>query len=106
MYKGIGGTSLQIEIDNTAVFVKKASLTDLELQAENYMATANIFNLPMCYQYGIGSTGFGAWRKLAAHVMTNNWVKTNQCPNFLIMTIGEYFKTLITKSFKMKNKLF
>ena len=47
MHKGIGGTSLQIEIDNTPVFVKKVPLTDLELQPENYMSTANIFNLPM-----------------------------------------------------------
>ena len=85
MHKGIGGTSLQIEIDNTPVFVKKVPLTDLELQPENYMSTANIFNLPMCYQYGIGSTGFGAWRELAAHVMTTNWVITGQCPNFPIM---------------------
>ncbi|MGC6404760.1 MAG: hypothetical protein ACON5A_05995 [Candidatus Comchoanobacterales bacterium] len=85
MHKGIGGTSLQIEVDNTPIFVKKVPITDLELQSENYMSTANIFNLPMCYQYGIGSTGFGAWRELAAHVMTTNWVITGQCPNFLIM---------------------
>ena len=85
MHKGIGGTSLQIEIDNTPVFVKKVPLTDLELQTENYMSTANIFNLPMCYQYGIGSAGFGAWRELAAHVMTTNWVITGGCPNFPIM---------------------
>ena len=85
MHKGIGGTSLQIKIDNTAVFVKKVPLTDLELLPENYMSTANIFNLPMCYQYGIGSAGFGAWRELAAHVMTTNWVITGQCPNFPIM---------------------
>ena len=35
MHKGIGGTSLQIEIDNTPIFVKKVPITDLELQAEN-----------------------------------------------------------------------
>jgi len=85
MHKGIGGTSLQIEVDNTPIFVKKVPITDLELQPENYMSTANIFNLPMCYQYGIGSTGFGAWRELAAHAMTTNWVITGQCPNFPIM---------------------
>lgn len=49
MHKDIGGTSLQIEIDNTPVFVKKVPLTELEMQAENYMSTANIFNLPMRY---------------------------------------------------------
>lgn len=38
MHKGIGGTSLQIEIDNTPIFVKKVPITDLELKAENYMS--------------------------------------------------------------------
>ena len=37
MHKSIGGTSLQIEIDNTPIFVKKIWLTDLELQPENYL---------------------------------------------------------------------
>ena len=67
MHKGIGGTSLQVEIYNIPIFVKKAPITDLELQPKNYMSTANIFNLPMCYQYGIGSTGFGSWRELLAN---------------------------------------
>lgn len=39
MHKGIGGTSLQIEVDNVPVFVKKVPITDLELQLENYMST-------------------------------------------------------------------
>ena len=97
MHKGIGGTSLQIEINNTPVFVIKVPLTDLELQPENYMSTANIFNLPMCYQYGIGSTGFGAWRELAAHVMTTNWVITGQCPNFPIMYRWRILKDIDSK---------
>ncbi|HFL2713401.1 TPA: hypothetical protein ACGWTM_000534 [Legionella pneumophila] len=49
------------------------------------MSTANIFNLPMCYQYGIGSAGFNVWRELAAHIMTTNWVISGKCPNFPIM---------------------
>jgi hypothetical protein len=85
MHTGIGGASLKTTINYTPVFVKKIPLTDLELQPENYMSTANIFNLPMCYQYGIGSAGFGAWRELAAHIMTTNWVITNKCYNFPIM---------------------
>ncbi len=97
MHKGIGGTSLLIEIDNTPVFVKKVPLTDLELQTENYMSTANIFNLPMCYQYGIGSAGFGAWRELAAHIMTTNWVITSECPNFPIMYHWRILKAVDNK---------
>jgi hypothetical protein len=38
------------------------------------MSTANLFGLPTFYQYPLGSAGFGAWRELAAHVMTTNWV--------------------------------
>ena len=43
---------------NTPVFVKKVPITDLELQPENDMSTANIFNLPKCDQHVIGSTGY------------------------------------------------
>ena len=31
MHKGIGGTSLQIEANNTHIFVKKVPITNLEL---------------------------------------------------------------------------
>ncbi|MFO2743703.1 protein kinase [Legionella pneumophila serogroup 1] len=84
-HQGIGGSSVEIEVDNVPIFVKKVPISDFELKPDNYMSTANIFNLPMCYQYGIGSAGFGAWRELAAHIMTTNWVITRKCPNFPIM---------------------
>jgi hypothetical protein len=85
MYEGIGGKSALISIDDTQVFVKKIPLTDLEQLPQNFMSTANLFNLPLGYQYGIGSAGFGAWRELATHVMTTNWVITSECVNFPIM---------------------
>lgn len=85
MHKGIGGKSALIYIDETPVFVKKIPLTDLEQLPQNFRSTANLFNLPLCYQYGVGSAGFGAWRELATHVMTTNWVITDECPNFPIM---------------------
>ncbi|CZJ02598.1 hypothetical protein DM455_13085 [Legionella pneumophila] len=85
MHTGIGGISIQIEVENIPVFVKKVPLTALELEPENFMSTANLFNLPMCYQYGIGSAGFNAWRELAAHAMTTNWVISGKCPNFPIL---------------------
>lgn len=85
MHEGIGGKSALISIEDTPVFVKKVPLTDLEQLDQNFMSTANLFNLPLSYQYGVGSAGFGAWRELATHIMTTNWVITNQCANFPIM---------------------
>ncbi len=65
--------------------MKKIRLTDIERQTENMMSTANLFNLPTYFQYGIGSQGFGAWRELAVHTMSTNWVLTGECPNFPLM---------------------
>lgn len=85
MHEGIGGKSALIYIDEIPVFVKTIPLTDLEQLPQNFGSTANLFNLPLCYQYGVGSAGFGAWRELATHVMTTNWVITSECENFPIM---------------------
>jgi hypothetical protein len=85
MHEGIGGKSALISIDDTPVFVKKVPLTDLEQLPQHFMSTANLFDLPFGYQYGVGSAGFGAWRELATHIMTTNWVITGECVNFPIM---------------------
>lgn len=82
LHKGMGGRSALLTIDNTRLFVKKIPLTNLERQPEHFFSTANLFELPLFYQYGVGSTGFGAWRELAAHIMATNWVITQECPNF------------------------
>ena len=79
--KGWGETCL-ININGTDVFVKKIPLTYLEQLPENYRSTANLFNLPLFYQYGVGSGGFGAWRELESHLITTNWVKSKECGNF------------------------
>lgn len=71
---GVGGRAAELDVDGTRVFVKRIPLTDLELRPEHLRSTANLFELPLFYQYGIGSAGFGAWRELAAHTMTTNWV--------------------------------
>lgn len=81
----IGGTSALLEISGKKIFVKKIRLTDIERQPENRMSTRNIFELPLYYQYGIGSAGFGVWRELATHTMTTNWVLANECQNFPLM---------------------
>lgn len=82
---GIGGTTVLLEVDGRPVFVKRVPLTDLERRPEHVRSTANVFGLPLFYQYGVGSTGFGAWRELAAHVMTTNWVLTKRCASFPLL---------------------
>ena len=82
---GIGGRFAELEIDGTRVFVKRIPLRDVERRAENTRSTANLFGLPMFYQYGVGSAGFGAWRELAVHTMTTSWVLGNQCEGFPLM---------------------
>lgn len=85
LHTGIGGKSALLTMDDTKVFVKKIPLTDLERQPQNFMSTANLFELPLFYQYGVGSAGFGAWRELVAHIMATNWVLALECPNFPLM---------------------
>ncbi|HYN97369.1 MAG TPA: serine/threonine protein phosphatase [Pilimelia sp.] len=71
---GVGGTTGKLVVEGVPVFVKKVPLTDLELRAEHADSTANLFQLPMFYHYGIGSAGFGARREVDVHVMTTRWV--------------------------------
>jgi hypothetical protein len=82
---GIGGAASTLQIDGVRVFVKAVPLTQRERRPENVMSTANHFQLPGFYQYGIGSSGFGAWRELAAHTMTTNWVLANDHHSFPLM---------------------
>ncbi|GAA1137772.1 hypothetical protein F4556_005287 [Kitasatospora gansuensis] len=71
---GIGGVTSLLEIEGAQVFVKRVPLTALEQRPEHLRSTANLFDLPSHYQYGVGSAGFGAWRELAVHELTTGWV--------------------------------
>jgi len=82
---GFGGKTLQLEVTGVPVFCKLVPLTDLESAPTNYESTANHFGLPLYYQYGIGSVGFGAWRELAAHAITSRWVIQGQHEQFPLM---------------------
>ncbi|MEV7344160.1 protein kinase family protein [Streptomyces sp. NPDC093544] len=82
---GIGGRSAEMEVDGIRVFVKRVPLTDIELQPEHVRSTANLFELPLFYQYGVGSAGFGAWRELAAHIMTTGWVLKDEYAGFPLL---------------------
>ncbi len=72
-----------MEVEGVPIFVKKIRLTDIE--KENARSTQNLFELPVYYQYGVGSMGFGVWREIAAHEMTTQWVLNGECQNFPLM---------------------
>ncbi|MFI6286883.1 protein kinase family protein [Streptomyces sp. NPDC051018] len=85
---GIGGQTLLLDVGGTPVFAKQVRLTDLELRPENVHSTANVFGLPLFCHYGVGSIGgpgFGAWRELAVHTMTTNWVIAGDHEGFPLM---------------------
>ncbi|WP_235854814.1 serine/threonine protein phosphatase [Nonomuraea aridisoli] len=85
---GIGGTSVLLTVDGVPVFAKRIPLTDLERRPGNVMSTANLFGLPPFCHYGIaaiGAPGFGAWRELAANVMTTNWVLAGRSAAFPLL---------------------
>lgn len=85
---GIGGKSVLLEVAGIPVFVKRVPLTDLERRPEHVRSTANLFDLPLFCQYGvglIGGPGFGAWREPAVHTMTTNWVLAGEYDGFPLM---------------------
>jgi len=70
-------------VDGLTVFVKRVPVTDLELQ--HSFSTANLYNLPAYYHYGIGSAGFGVYRELVAHIKTTNWVLSGEIAHFPLL---------------------
>ncbi|MFI8487442.1 protein kinase family protein [Streptomyces rubrogriseus] len=83
--RGIGGRAAELDVEGMRVFVKRVPLTDIELRPEHVRSTANVFDLPLFYQYGVGSAGFGAWRELAAHIMTTGWALKNEYAGFPLL---------------------
>lgn len=85
---GIGGKTVLLEVEGNPVFVKQVRLTELELRPENVRSTADLFGLPIFCHYGVGTIGgpgFGAWRELAAQIMTTNWVIAGDYEGFPLM---------------------
>jgi hypothetical protein len=72
-----------LDLDGVQVFAKLVPLTELE--RANPRSTVNMFGLPLYYQYGVGSTGFGVWRELEANIMATDWVLSGQCANFPLL---------------------
>lgn len=79
------GETRTITEDGARVFVKSIPLTDLERRPEHWRSTANLARLPLHFQYGIGSGGFGAWRELSAHVTASDWVVNDEHAQFPIL---------------------
>ncbi len=77
---GVGGGSVVFDVDGVPVFAKRIPLTDLELAHPG--STANLFDLPVYCQYGIGGPGFNAWRELAANKLVTNAVLAGETQSF------------------------
>ena len=80
--RGWGKTQI-LEIGAAKVFIKRVPITDLEYA--NQFSTRNLYDLPMYYNYGVGSAGFGVFRELLTHIKTTNWVLEGAIANFPLM---------------------
>lgn len=83
--RGIGGSNVRVDVEGIPVFAKCVPVTDLEMAAENRGSTANLFDLPTMYHYGVGSTGTNVWRELAAHTIVTRWVLAEQVDGFPLL---------------------
>ena len=77
------GRTQTLEIGPDKVFIKRVPITDLEYA--HPFSTKNLYDLPMYYNYGVGSAGFGVFRELLTHVKTTNWVLEGAIANFPLM---------------------
>ena len=74
------GDSRAMEFDGSPVFVKRIGVTALEMKS--LRSTRNLYGMPLCYNYGVGSMGFGAFRELAGHEITTAWIRDGVCDRF------------------------
>ena len=81
---GIGGVRQVLTVDEVPVFVKRIPLTDLERVTKNGESTANLFDLPVNCQYGVGSPSFGVWREVAANTIASDLVVSGQLECFAL----------------------
>jgi hypothetical protein len=80
---GVGGGSVILDIDGVSVFAKRIPLTDRELA--NPGSTANLFDLPVYCQYGVGGPGFNGWRELAANLIVTDAVLAGETQSFPVI---------------------
>lgn len=77
------GRNQTLDIGGTNVFVKRVPVTAVE--QEKMFSTANLYNLPLYFNYGIGSVGMGIFRELIAHIKTTNWVLNDEHESFPLL---------------------
>jgi hypothetical protein len=80
---GVGGGSTVVTVDGVRLFAKRVPLTDRELAQP--LSTANLFDLPVHCQYGVGGPGFGAWRELAANQIVTEGVLAGETSSFPLL---------------------
>lgn len=80
---GVGGGSAVLDVDGMPVFTKRIPLTDRELAHGG--STANLFDLPVFCQYGIGGPSFNAWRELAANILVTDGVLAGETQSFPLL---------------------
>lgn len=77
------GRNHVVEVGDSKVFIKRVPVTDVE--QSNMFSTRNLYSLPLYYNYGVGSAGFGVFRELVAHVKTTNWVLNGEIESFPLL---------------------
>lgn len=77
------GTHQTVDVGGTKVFVKSVPVTELEYA--NAFSTRNLYDMPLYYNYGVGSAGFGVFRELLTHIATTNWVLEGATPYFPLL---------------------
>ncbi|MGW9195290.1 serine/threonine protein phosphatase [Micromonospora chersina] len=80
---GVGGATVTFDLDGIPVFAKRVPLTDRELARP--LSTANLFDLPVHCQYGVGGPGFNGWRELAANMIVTDGVLTGETQSFPLL---------------------
>ena len=68
----LGGRTHEVQLGGCPVFVKRVLVTDVEYA--HRFSTKNLYRLPICYHYGVGSAGFGVFRELLTLLKTTRWV--------------------------------
>lgn len=77
------GRNHVITVERSKIFVKRVPVTDLEMTQP--FSTSNHYDLPLYYNYGVGSAGFGVFRELVMHIKTTNWVLSGAMPSFPLL---------------------
>ena len=77
------GLTKVINVGKRKVFVKAIPIADKF--AEHRFDTSNLYNLPSCYNYGMGSAGINPWRELLLYIYLSGCVISGRCMQFPLL---------------------